>query len=776
MASVFSGIRVVELGSSLAAAIAGQYLADNGAWVLKVEEPGGDARRAESSFHAYNRGKSSMPADLVLERESIRSEIANTDVVLVGLTAARARALGFDEQTIRTARPDVVYVAITPAGSEGPYADVEGDEAFADAINGLSGTQAGFEGPPIFFTLPVAAHAAGLEAAGAVAVGLMLRLRTGRGIGIETSMVAGGLTMFPEGLVNVDGKNSMAEFDVDKFPLGNFPVFRVYRASDGYLALACGNEQFWYRLCLTIGRPEFIGDPRLEGAPWAIGAEGRRYLQDELERTFATRPHDEWIALLRAADVPVAPTLEGEHFLQTEQVMANGMRIEVVDEALGSTEQVGPPIRFERTPAAVARGAPAPGQRSEPPAPAVRPTPSGALPPHPLESVRIVNLAGYIAGAYAPTLLADLGAEVIKVESRDGDPFRPLGWSFATFNRGQRVMVLDLKHPEAREIVLDLVRDADVVVENYRPGTAKRLGLDYETLSATNPRLVYLSAYAYGSRGRRAGDPGFDTLLQAESGVMQAQGGRGAAPVYYTSAVCDYTTAALGAAGVMFALFERESSGSGQHIEVTLMNAGLALQTGNLVLSAMTSAVNRGGRDLRGISPLYRYYRCADGWLFLDARGPASYTALQDVLAAAAYPDHASATAQPVDGPLATSIAAAVAEQATDPLAASLRAAGIVAVKAISAAAALASPQIVANGLAETHQHALWGDMMMPFGMPRFAGMPSIVRRPAPMTAEHTTEILRERGLSDAAITNLLARGVAVQGTIEEERSRIVLS
>jgi len=776
MTSVFSGIRIIELGDSLAATIAGQYLADHGAWVLKVEPADGDPRRAETSFHALNRGKSSLLVDLDGQRDVVLAEVADADVVLAGFTIERAKMLGLDEASLRTVRPDIVYVAFTPAGPAGPYAGIEGDEAFADAINGLSGTQAGFDGPPIFLTLPVAAHAAGLEAAGAVAVGLLLRGRTGQAIGIETSLLAGGLTMFPEGLVNVEGTNSMAGFDVDKFPLGNFPVFRVYKASDHYFALACGNEQFWYRLCLAIERPEFIGDPRLEGAPWAIAAEGRKYLQDELERVLAERPRDEWLALLRAADVPVAPTLEGDEFLETEQVRANGMRIEVEDAALGPTVQVGPPIWMERTPAQVHHGAPKPGWRAPAPPPSPRVTPSAPLPAHPLEGVRVLNLSGYIAGAYAPTLLAELGAEVIKVESKDGDPFRPLGWSFAAFNRGQRVMVLDLKQPEAREIVLELAREADVVVENYRPGTAKRLGLDYETLSAMNPGLVYLSAYAYGSRGPRAGDPGFDTLLQAESGVMQAQGGRGAAPVYFTSSVCDYTTAALGATGVMFALFERERSGKGQHIESSLMNAGLALQTGNLVLSATTGAVNHGGRDLRGLSPLYRYYRCADRWLFLDARSPGRFAALRRALPAISGVNAAAANAQPVDGPLAASIAEAVARRSASALAADLRAAGVLAVPAVSAAETLTSPQVVANGLAETQHHPIWGEMMMPFGMPRFAGMPPIVRRPSPMTAEHTSEILRDRGFDDDAIAGLLASGAAVQGTIEEERQRVVLT
>ena len=144
----------------------------------------------------------------------------------------------------------------------------------------------------------------------------------------------------------------------------------------------------------------------------------------------------------------------------------------------------------------------------------------------PFSNVKVVDLSSYIAGALCPGLLADFGAKVIKVESLAGDPFRSLGPTFQDWNRGKRSICVDLKTEEGRGVLYRLVEEADVVVENYRPGVARRLGADYETLSKINPRLVYCSVSAYGQEGPYRSKPGFDPLLQARSGAMAFQGGK----------------------------------------------------------------------------------------------------------------------------------------------------------------------------------------------------------------------------------------------------------
>ena len=233
----------------------------------------------------------------------------------------------------------------------------------------------------------------------------------------------------------------------------------------------------------------------------------------------------------------------------------------------------------------------------------------------PFSNVKVVDLSSYIAGALCPGLLADFGASVIKVESLSGDPFRSLGPTFQDWNRGKRSICVDLKTEEGRGALYRLVEEADVVVENYRPGVARRLGADYETLSKINPRLVYCSVSAYGQEGPYRSKPGFDPLLQARSGAMAFQGGTSRPPVFLVLAISDYGAACLGAYGVSLGLLARARTGKGRKVETSLLRACMATQSGRYVV------VRSGGNGAReadyvGESPGYRLYKTSDGWIF----------------------------------------------------------------------------------------------------------------------------------------------------------------
>lgn len=227
----------------------------------------------------------------------------------------------------------------------------------------------------------------------------------------------------------------------------------------------------------------------------------------------------------------------------------------------------------------------------------------------PLDGVRVVDLASYIAGSYAGMMLADLGARVVKVEALEGDSFRELP-GFHGWNRGKRSLAVNLKTPEGREIVERLAAEADVMMENMRPGVVDRLGLGYERMRSINPRLIYSSVTAFGSTGPYSERPGFDPLLQAMSGVMTLQG-FGGPPQYLRLAVTDYYTAALAAQAILAALFVRERTGRGQRVETSLLHASLALQSGNVVEYPGKPTIAR-------INPTYRLYQAGDGqWFFL---------------------------------------------------------------------------------------------------------------------------------------------------------------
>ena len=235
----------------------------------------------------------------------------------------------------------------------------------------------------------------------------------------------------------------------------------------------------------------------------------------------------------------------------------------------------------------------------------------------------MLDLGTVIAGAYAASILANFGADVVKVESPDGDPFRSGGGGFINYNRGKRGLGLDLKAAKGRALFLDLAKGADVVLDNYRLGVRERLGVDYAALAAVNPRIISCSANTYGSKGSDAGQPGFDAVLQAMSGQMAAQGGGpGDDPVFHSIPVNDVATAALTSFAIIAALYARERTGEGQNVETSLAAASATLQFGELVAFERAPAPLLGSRDCIGASALDRYYRCSNGWLTLGCTAP----------------------------------------------------------------------------------------------------------------------------------------------------------
>ncbi len=241
----------------------------------------------------------------------------------------------------------------------------------------------------------------------------------------------------------------------------------------------------------------------------------------------------------------------------------------------------------------------------------------------PLAGVRVLDLSAYIAGPYACSLLADQGADVIKVEPPAGDNLRQYpstlpseSRAFLGVNRSKRGIVLDLKKPEDHAALLKLVRDADVLVHNFRPGVPERLGIDHERLNLVNPRLVYCAITGYGETGPMKDKAGYDQVLQTMTGMCTLQGKRGGPPEIIYGSVVDYYAAALLAAGVSSALYERERSGVGQFVGVSLLRSALTMQSARMIWAEGESLDI--GRDMRsggvtGIHPT------RDGFIYISA-------------------------------------------------------------------------------------------------------------------------------------------------------------
>jgi crotonobetainyl-CoA:carnitine CoA-transferase CaiB-like acyl-CoA transferase len=257
-------------------------------------------------------------------------------------------------------------------------------------------------------------------------------------------------------------------------------------------------------------------------------------------------------------------------------------------------------------------------------------------PAGPLDGVKVLDLCSYLAGPYGCTLLADFGADVIKIESPQGDMLRQFPSSltgesrfFLGTNRGKRALALDLKQPEALAVFHRMVGSADVLVENFRPSVPARLGIDYPLLRAVNPRLIYAGLTGYGDLGPLSEKGGFDQVLQCLSGMAVFQGSEADRPQLVLGSVLDYFTSALLAYGVTAALFQRERSGTGQYLSLSLLRSALTIQAGRFVWAESEGrdvARDSGTGGLTGIHPT------KNGGLYISVHSNHFFAALCELI------------------------------------------------------------------------------------------------------------------------------------------------
>ena len=392
-----------------------------------------------------------------------------------------------------------------------------------------------------------------------------------------------------------------------------------------------------------------------------------------------------------------------------------------------------------------------------------------------LSGYKVLDCSIAMAGPFAAQRLGDLGADVIKIEPIAGEWQRhaPAGGlkgnrvnvSFLSLNRNKRSLAIDLKSAGGQAILRELATQADIFIQNYRPGVAQRLGVDYATLSALNPRLVYASISGYGEDGPYAQRPGQDLLLQAMSGAMLSTGCEGEPPRAAGQYLVDAVTAYCAFEGVLAALLHRERTGEGQKVEVNMLDAITTLQMQEL------SVYTVGGKpQVRSAEPHAHVY----------IRSPYGVFATTDGYLALAMPDM-QVLAKVVDEPRLLDYAGendgwehrdaifglvreALAKYSTADAFARLNGAGIWCSPVYGYADLVADPQIAHNGTFVEYEHPTEGRVKTP-GFPiRFSRTPASVARGAPLTGQHTDEVLREFGYSAEQIARFQAEGAVLLG------------
>lgn len=387
-----------------------------------------------------------------------------------------------------------------------------------------------------------------------------------------------------------------------------------------------------------------------------------------------------------------------------------------------------------------------------------------------LDGIVVLDATQVMAGPYCAMLLADMGARVIKVEPPAGDSTRTMAGNkgndsaaFNAVNRGKLGMVIDLSTEQGRSVFKRLARGADVLIENYRPGAMQRLGLDFESLKGENPRLIYASISGHGQSGPWANKGGFDLVAQGLSGLMSVTGTPTSGPVKVGVPITDLGAGLFATIGILAALHHRSTSGVGQQIDTSLVDAGIALSVWEAAVYFTTGEVPAPLGTAHRLSAPYQAFRCADGYLTIGAANDRNFHKVARVLGHHEWlaDERFSGNHQRIAHreELARLIETETVKQPVDFWLSELERAGVPCGPILDYEAALTTPQAIAREMTVDVDHPTLGALRT-LGTPiKMSATPLNPRRRGPMLGEHTDDVLMEAGFSSDEIEQLRYSG-----------------
>ena len=774
MSGPLQGIAVVDLGLGPVTGLATMVLADFGAEVIKVEPPGGDPLRAMPSSKAWLRGKSTLEVDFDDRRalDDLRSLIIDgADAVVTTFDRERREALGLDYVSLSSTRGDLVYGVVSGFGEDGPY---KGYAAVEAVVAAKFGRMMSLEGVaprrgPSYAALQVATHAASQAVAMALLASLLGRQQSGDGFAFETSLMRGLLPYDVSGVqmthLREGGILSAPATATDPVTVMPRLYYHSARTKDGKWIQLGNLLPHLHENFLSVAG---IGTPA--GGTPSEGSEELEAFRNLMLQTMESASLDDWMdKFVRHGGVAAHPYQTTQTAMADPDIVANGHVVTVDGVAqLGPIAELtktparigGPPRRIDFTGARELFGA-IQDENGGKPKIRSRSASAATQSTRPLEGVTVIEAATIIAVPLATSILADMGARVIKLEPVGGDPFRGMmfGAGAARCNTGKESICLDLKSPTARAIALRLVEKADILVHNYRPGVPERLGLDYDTLTRVNPDLVYLVSNGYGRKGPGAKRPSTHPIPGAAlGGVVWQMGGLPTdAPLdldevrEVTRALFrandvnpDPNTSMVVATAAVLGLLARDRTGNGQRTFLDMFGANAYANWDDFV--SYPGKPERSAVDKRslGLGPWCRLYACKSGWVFL-------------------YVDDENARGR-LDASDEAGLESMFRTDDADAWEARLNGNGIACVRADAhwpADFLLRDPHAQAEELVVTANHALWGEYKRQGPLVRFE---TGGRYPgACLAGEHSVKLLEELGYDDAAIRALLENGTVAQ-------------
>ncbi len=507
----------------------------------------------------------------------------------------------------------------------------------------------------------------------------------------------------------------------------------------------------------AFGLADELNGERLKGQTAnLITADNIAWVREIVAEASLKKPRAEWLEIFDSLGVPCGPLNDRDEWLDDPQIRAIGMRVEVDDPERGSVVMPGVPLNLTSTPGQVRGPAPMLGQHDgdvatwEP-----QPTMEGkpAVRPGPLHGYTILNSGWFVATPFSGSLLAQLGANVVKIEGPTPDGFRAMAYFW---NRGMTSLILDLQSPEGVAAFRRLAEHSDAFVDGLRPGVTKRLGIDYDSLSKINPAIVTASLSGYGEGGPLSDRAGLDMVIQAMSGMMKAEGGD-SEPVANGLAINDTTSSALMALAITLGLFHRARTGEGQRTWEALAATSCYLQSGEMTRFDGRESSIIGGSDFKGPGPYDRIYRTSDGWIRIEAdRGVDGAGA---VLHAGLGIDDAALALDPTKA-----IEEALVDVASVAAIEAFNGVGLAAVSVRKGSEVVRDPRLHEAQFLHVRPSDDGRFMCFAGPMATFSRTGLTTRLDAPGFGEHTSTVLHSAGFSDDEIAELIDHGAVVQG------------
>jgi crotonobetainyl-CoA:carnitine CoA-transferase CaiB-like acyl-CoA transferase len=775
------GVKVVELGQLVSASYASKIMADLGADVIKVEEPGGDLARQRGPFPggvvdpeksglflALNTNKRGITLDLAQHQDRLAQLVAWADIVVHNYPAAQMAERGISYGAFRQLNPRLVMCSITPFGLTGPYKDYHAYELNVSHGGGWGWLSPGASDFPDLPPLKVAGHQCdfqgGVSGAMAALAAYHRALETGCGEHIDLSTQAFIAAFLEQNFVYYSYSERIASRLGKRllYPWG------IFECKDGLIFILAVEEDQWERIVELMGNPEW--------ASWEIfeNVTERSKNQDVMKMYLA-----EWVKEWTVEElwheaqsrrICFAPVFGMEQMSKQEQLRSRNFFVDVNHPKAGTVTQLGQPYQLREPWWQIRRPAPLLGQHTDEVLNALPPAPSPKTPApspktrRPLEGVRVADFTWVWAGPYGTMYLTHLGAEVIKIESNTRIditrrlPLYPTGMKagvnrsglFNQWSMGKKSVLFNFSKPEGIELVKELIKNSDVVVDNFATGVMERLGLSYDDLVQIKPDIIVASISGYGHSGPLKNYMGYGPAIAPLTGLSAMTGYAGGPPQEVGISYGDPNSGIHAAVAVTAALAARKRTGRGQYIDVSLWESVAALVPEGWMDYAMneTQPPRQGNHD-PWMAP-HNCYRCAgeDEWVTIACGTDDEWGTLCQAIGQPGLVTDArfrgAAQRKANEEELDRILSAWTATRQKWDVTHQLQEAGIAAFPSMSGKDLIEDPHLNARGFFERLAHPEVGTRTH-MGIPwLFSHAPNGVRWPAPLLGQDTDQVMRE--------------------------------